>query len=282
MGIDPSTWMRNQGVFMTLATGFGVAGDRAAKMSQQLTQLGYDISSFFNVSVEDAMQKLQSGIAGELEPLRRLGYDLSQAKLEAVALSLGIDQTFESMTQAEKAQLRYYAIMTQVTTAHGDMARTIDAPANQLRVLKAQLSQTARALGNIFIPALNAILPYAIAATRIIRELANAIARLLGFKIAEVDYSGVNAISSAATEASDALDTATGSAKKLKKTLLGIDELNVLSDPSAGGAGGGSVGVGSAFEFDLPTYDFMGEINNKTDEEDFVPHRDDSQGTCGV
>ena len=73
MGIDPSTWMRNQGVFMTLATGFGVATDRAATMSQQMTQLGYDISSFFNVKVEDAMQRLQSGIAGELEPLRRLG-----------------------------------------------------------------------------------------------------------------------------------------------------------------------------------------------------------------
>ena len=128
MGIDPSTWMRNQGVFMTLATGFGVASDRAATMSQQLTQLGYDLSSFFNISVEDAMQKLQSGLSGELEPLRRLGYDLSQAKLQAVALSLGIDKTFNSMTQAEKSQLRYYAIMTQVTKAHGDMARTLDAP----------------------------------------------------------------------------------------------------------------------------------------------------------
>ena len=70
MGLDPSTWMRNQGVFMTLATGFGVAGDRAATMSKQLTQLGYDLSSFFNISIEDAMQKLQSGLSGELEPLR--------------------------------------------------------------------------------------------------------------------------------------------------------------------------------------------------------------------
>ena len=144
MGIDPSTWMRNQGVFMTLATGFGVVSDRASTMSQQLTQLGYDISSFFNISVEDAMQRLQSGISGELEPLRRLGYDLSQAKLEATALSLGIDKSVSSMTQAEKAELRYYAIMTQVTTAQGDMARTLDDPANQLRVFKAQATQAAR------------------------------------------------------------------------------------------------------------------------------------------
>ena len=263
MGIDPSAWMRNQGVFMTLATGFGVASDRAATMSTQLTQLGYDISSFFNVSVEDAMQKLQSGLAGELEPLRRLGYDLSQAKLEAVALSLGIDKTFESMTQAEKAQLRYYAIMTQVTKAQGDMSRTLSAPANQLRILKAQVEQAARALGNIFIPALNAVLPYAIALMRVIRELANTVASFFGFKLTEVDYSGLTDVSSSATEASDSIDGATASAKKLKKALLGIDELNVMSDPNAGGGGAGA--GGGAFDFELPTYNFMSEITNNID-----------------
>ena len=261
MGIDPSAWMRNQGVFMTLATGFGVASDRAATMSQQLTQLGYDISSFFNIGVEDAMQKLQSGISGELEPLRRLGYDLSQAKLEATALSLGIDKTVSSMTQAEKAELRYYAIMQQVTTAHGDMARTINAPANQLRILKAQLEQAARALGNVFIPMLNALLPYAIAAVKVIRDLANELALLMGFTLPEVDYSGVSAGASGAT---DALDEATSSANKLKKTLLGMDELNVMSDASVGA--GASVGYGSgAFDFELPTYDFMGEISKNVD-----------------
>ena len=69
MGIDPSDWMRNQGVFNTLAVGFGVASDRASLMSKNLTQLGYDLSSFFNISIEESMQKLQSGLAGELEPL---------------------------------------------------------------------------------------------------------------------------------------------------------------------------------------------------------------------
>lgn len=257
MGIDPSDWMRNQGVFMTLGTGFGVTADRAAVMSQQLTQLGYDISSFFNIPVEDAMRKLQSGVSGELEPLRRLGYDLSQAKLEATALSLGIDKAVSSMTQAEKAELRYYAIMNQVTTAQGDMARTLDAPANQLRILEAQISQAARALGNIFIPALNAILPYAIAAVKVIRLLANAIASLVGFTLPEVDYSN---ITSGATNASGALDEATGSAKKLRKTLLGIDELNVLSDNSSG-SGGADYG-GGGFDFELPTYDFIGDAAN--------------------
>lgn len=253
MGIDPSAWIRNQGVFMTLATGFGVAGDRAATMSQQLTQLGYDLSSFFNISVEDAMQKLQSGLSGELEPLRRLGYDLSQAKLEATALSLGIDKSVSSMTQAEKSQLRYYAIMTQVTTAQGDMARTLDAPANQLRIFSAQVTMAGRALGNIFIPLLNKVLPYAIALLKVVRVLADAIAGLVGFEFAQVGEA-VESMGNGAGEVAGALDDANKSAKKLKRTLLGIDELNVMPDTSASGAD--AIG-GSAFEFELPTYDFL-------------------------
>ena len=256
MGIDPGEWMRNQGVFMTLATGFGVASDRAYLMSKNLTQLGYDLSSFFNISYEDAMQKLQSGLSGELEPLRRLGYDLSQAKLQAVALSLGIDKTISSMTQAEKAQLRYYAIMTQVTTAQGDMARTLNAPANQLRIFKAQVTQAARAVGSIFIPALNAILPYAIAGAKVIRYLAGAIASLFGFEMPEVDYSGIDTVVGGAEDATGALDDAADSAKKLKSYMLGFDELNVINPNEGGSAIEDALG-GGEFDFELPTYDFI-------------------------
>lgn len=254
MGIDTSDWIRSQGIFMTMATGFGVASDRAATMSKNLTQLGYDLSSFYNMDVEDAMTKLKSGLAGELEPLRAIGYDLSQAKLEATALELGIDKSVSAMTQAEKAQLRYYAIMTQVTVAQGDMARTLDDPANQVRVLKSEFSMAAREIGNIFIPALNAILPYAIAVTKVIRNLAENIAGLFGYEMPKVDYSGVSAMSDAATDTDGALEDATKSAKKLKSYMLGFDELNVIN-PDEGNAAVDT--SGSAFEFELPEYDFM-------------------------
>lgn len=258
MGIDPAQWLRNQGVFNTLLTGFGDTAERAQLMSQNLTQLGYDISSFFNISIEDAMQKLQSGISGELEPLRRLGYDLSQARLEQTALNLGIKESVANMTQAEKAELRYYAIMTQVTTAQGDMARTLEAPANQLRILQAQLTQAARAIGNIFIPALNAILPYAIAVVQVIREIANALANLAGFKLTDVDYSGVNSAAVGAGSLADNLDDAAGAAKKLKQYTAGFDELNVFA-PNTGSGSGASAGGAGGFDFDLPTYDFLGD-----------------------
>ena len=262
MGIDTSDWIRSQGVFMTMATGFGVAGDRAATMSKNLTQLGYDLASFYNMDVEDAMTKLKSGLAGELEPLRAIGYDLSQAKLEATALELGIDKSVSSMTQAEKAQLRYYAIMTQVTVAQGDMARTLDDPANQVRVLKAEVNMAAREIGNVFIPALNAILPYAIAVTRVVGNLAQNIAGLFGYKAPELDDSTSKVVENTDTVAEN-LGDAQKEAKKLKSYMLGIDELNVIN-PNEGSASADA--MGSAFDFELPEYDFMeGLIESKVD-----------------
>lgn len=262
MGIDPSTWMRNQGVFMALAEGFGVASDRAYIMSKNLTQLGYDISSFYNLGIEEAFQKLQSGIAGELEPLRRLGIDLSEARLKAIALELGITKTYTAMTQAEKAQLRYHAIMTQTSKVQGDMARTLDAPANQLRILKASATQAARAIGNTFIPIINSLMPVAIAAANAIRIIASAFASILGFALPTVDYSGISGAANAAGQLDKNLGGAGGSAKELQKALMGFDEINKLPDASGGGGGGGGNLLGDDFNFELLEYDFLGEAVN--------------------
>lgn len=264
VGIDPGEFMRNQGVFNTIIKGFGVATDRAYTMSQNLTQLGYDIASFYNISFENAMQKLQSGISGELEPLRRLGYDLSVARLQQEAYTLGIEKKVSAMTQAEKSELRYYAIMTQVTDAQGDMARTMNAPANQLRVLQAQVTQCARALGNVFLPVLSAILPYAIALAKVIRYLADCIASLFGFKLSDFTASlgdtssSVGGLADNANDATEGLKDATKAAKKLKNATVGIDELNIISPDSKSSSGNGSgSGSGGGLGIDLPTYDFL-------------------------
>lgn len=266
MGIDPSDWLRAQGTFQTLATGFGVVSDRAAVMSKNLTQLGYDISSFYNISQSDAMQKLESAFAGELEPVRRLGYDLSQARLEAVALSLGIDKAVSSMTQAEKAELRYYTLMTQVTQVQGDMARTLEAPANQLRVFQAAVQQASRALGSLFIPALNAVLPYAIAFVKVITMAAQGIAQLFGFTLPKMDSSSFDEVGASVGGIADEMNNATGAAKELKGTLAGFDEINLITQTESGG-GGATAGAGSGFEFELPEYDFIGDaVSTKVDE----------------
>ena len=280
LGIDPGQFMRNQGVFNTIIAGFGVASDKASLMSKNLTQLGYDISSFYNISVEDAMQKLQSGISGELEPLRRLGYDLSVARLQEEALALGITKKVSAMSQAEKSQLRYYAVMKQVQTVQGDMARTLTSPANQIRVLQAQVTQCARALGNIFIPVLNAVIPYVIAFVKVLRMLADEVAKFMGFTMPEVDYSSLTKSSTAASGLADNSKSAatnlketSKAAKKLKSAMLGIDELNVISpdDNSSSGSGSSSTNApglsGSDLGIEMPTYDFLaGAVESKVDE----------------
>lgn len=267
VGIDPGEFMRNQGIFNTITKGFGVAEDRAYLMSKNLTQLGYDISSFYNIPFENSMEKLQSGIAGELEPLRRLGYDLSVARLQQEAYTLGIDKKISAMTQAEKSELRYYAIMTQVTAAQGDMARTLDAPANQLRVLSAQLNLATRALGNLFLPVLKMILPYAIAAAKVIRYLAECVASFFGIKLS--DFSGVSEMEGLADNANKAaggIGKAGKAAKKLKNALLGIDELNIISEDKDSGKNKDGDGTGAGgLGIKLPEYDFLKNVKQQTD-----------------
>lgn len=280
VGIDFGDWARNQGVFQTLITGMGETADKAAVMSQQLTQLGYDIASFYNINVNDAMLKIQSGVAGELEPLRRLGWDLSDARMNLEMTKLGIEGTTQQMTQAEKVALRYYLIMTQVTQTHGDMARTIASPANQLRVLQAQLSLAARAIGSLLIPMINAILPYAIAAAKAIRMLAQTIASFFGIDASfEVDYStldtsgistgGVDDLSDSLDNAGGAADKAAEKVKELKNSVMGFDELNKLAAPpeegsngSGGGAGGAGVGGVGGLDLPLETYDFLAGLDD--------------------
>lgn len=265
MGIDPAEWMRNQGVFNTIISGFGVAADKAAFMSKNLTQLGYDIASFYNINFSDAMQKVQSGIAGELEPLRRLGYDLSVARLQQEALNLGITKSVSAMTQAEKAQLRYYAMMTQVTQVQGDMARTLENPTNMLRVFKAQLEQVARAIGNLFIPILTKVLPVMIAFAKALREIIAAIAKLFGVTLNEPEWgNGFTGAATGTEDIADNLSDATDSAKELKRYLAGFDELNVLPEQAQSAAGGGLGGIGGGGDLgiDLPGYDFLsGAVN---------------------
>ena len=265
MGIDASEWMRNQGVFMQMASGFGVVSEDAALMSKNLTQLGYDISSFYNISIEDAMQKLQSGIAGEIEPLRRLGYAIDQASLEQVALNHGITESVMSMTQAEKSQLRYVAIMEQSTNAMGDLARTIQTPANAMRILQQQITQLERALGNLLIPILQVIIPYVQAFVEVLTEAVQALAVFIGFELPEIDYSGIEGVSSSGSDAEESLEGAADAAKELKNAVLGIDELNIISPPETA-AGNGNEAAGGQLDIELPEYDFLNGLQSELDE----------------
>ena len=267
LGINAGDWIRYQGVFNLLFTGFGTTTEMAAQMSQQLTQLGYDISSLYNVEVDIAMKKLQSAITGQTKSVREYGYDVSNVTIQEIAQARGIDEKVASMTMAEKAALRYIALMEQNSATQGDLSRTISSSANQLRILKAQLELAARAIGNIFVPALMAVLPYVIAFLQVIRMLADMLASLFGFELPSFDYSGISAGAGATDDLGDSLDRASGSAKKLKGSLASFDELNVIPQTQSGGGGGGGGGGGLGSDWlsdlELPMYDFLQNVQDK-------------------
>lgn len=267
MGIDQKEWLTGHSVLMSLVSGFGVASDRAYLVSKNLNQIAYDLWSLkgeaMGFTIEESLKKVTSGISGELEPLRNVGYDLSQARLEMEAYELGITKKLSAMTQAEKAELRYMAIMRQSTQVMGDMSRTINSPANQMRILKANIEQLTRSIGNIFIPLLNRIVPTISAVTRVVRELIDTIAGLLGVEVASVDF---DAASQGVGGISDGMEEAAASAKKLKDYTMGFDELNVIS-PSSDSASEESPLTGGGFGFELPEYDFIKEDTvNKVNE----------------
>lgn len=243
LGIDPSEWMRNQGVFMAMANGFGLAKKQAYDLSESLTELSYDISSLYNEDMERAAQRLQSALAGEIEPIRRLGISISQATLEEYALSKGIKESVANMTEQEKALLRSLKLIegAQNIGAIGDFAKTLESPANAMRVLNQQLTQFSRAIGSVFLPVIVQVLPYLQAFVSLLTDAIKALAASAGFVMPDWDNKKwSNNIVDGALGAEDALQDATKAAKELKNATLGIDELNILNpqDKAGNGASG--------------------------------------------
>lgn len=265
LGIDSGELMRNMAVFQNLTTSFGMPSDKAYILSQNLTQLGYDMASFFNLRTEDSFQKLQAAISGELEPIRRLGVDISNARLQQELYNLGINKSINSLSQADKAQLRYIAIMKQTTNAQTDMGRTLNSPANQMRILKAQIDLLGRSLGAVLIPAINAILPPLIAFIQVVRMAISAIASLFGHTIhqwGDFQSSGVSAAQGVSSGLDDVGGSASSAAKAVHDLIGGFDELNKAPDQSSGG-GGGSGGGGSGLgDIGLPSYDMFANLAN--------------------
>ncbi|MDO4945123.1 MAG: hypothetical protein Q4E74_07995 [Ruminococcus sp.] len=267
LGIDVSEWIRNQGVFKQITSGFGVATEKANLMSQNLTQIGYDIASFFNIDTEDAMLKVQSGISGELEPLRRLGYALDTATLQQIAYNNGITQSINTMTQAQKSQLRYIAILQQSTNVMGDMARTIVTPANSMRILGQQIEQLKRAFGNIVSVIAAKVIPYIQVAVRLLTDLENYLADKMGFELPKIDYSGVSdGISSVTDSAEEATEAISQTAEELN-WLAGFDEITKIPSADNNSSSSDDSALNNFdLGIDLPEYDFLKDLDAQTND----------------
>ena len=267
LGIDPTEAMNNMATIQGLTTSFGMASDKAYVLSKNLTQLGYDLASLKNIPVAESFTKIQAAISGELEPIRRLGVDISNARLQQELLNLGYSQSVSTLSQADKAVLRYIAIMKQTTDAQGDFARTLSSPANMIRILQAQLNSLARAVGSLLYPALKSILPPLIAAVELVKELVTGIASLMGVKVEFPDFSSASDAVGGVTDAMDNTTKATGkAAKAFKNYIMGFDELNVIQkdNGSSGGSGSGSGAAGNILgDVDLSGYDMFKQYNEE-------------------
>ena len=261
LGIDPTEAMTNIATIQSLATSFGLASDKAYILSKNLTQLAYDEASYWNKDTATTFTAISSAISGELEPIRRLGVDLSQARLQQELLALGFNKQVSTLSQADKAVLRYIAIMKQTANVQGNLAQTISSPANMVRILKSEISQLAKAVGQLLYPAFKAILPVLIAAVDLIKEFVVSLASVFGQKIEFTDFSKTQKDIGGVTDAmDDTTDATKAAAKAAKDYTMGFDELNII-DPSQSSGSSGSGGSGSAGnllgDVDLSQYDMF-------------------------
>jgi len=256
--LDDSNVMQYMGSLNSLISGLGVASDKSYIMSKNLTQLVYDLSSFKNLDIETSFRKIQSAMSGEIEPLRNVGVALSQNTLQELANSMGIDERVASMSEANKAQLRYIQILKSTTEWQGDMARTLISPANAIRVLKQQFTLLGRAIGRMFIPFVMKAIPYVMALTQMLTDLANRIASFFGYKITDIDYSSLKDMGDFIEDVGEEAEDTT---KKLQTMLAPFDELNVVQKENE--KAGKDGGLGSDLGLDLPEYDALAGLTDQ-------------------
>lgn len=284
LGLDSDLVMQYQAQYAQQAAGIGMVGEVATKTSDALTRLAGDWSSLRNISFEESFGKMASALAGQSRAVRSLGIDITQANLAQYAANIGLTTSIEKMTQAEKAELRLMAIVDQSRVAWGDLANTLNTPANQMRAIQQNATSLARTIGQLLLPVVQKVLPYINALVIALKRLFDWLANLLGVKKEQkdsaiggmsdsfgdlmdgiedtapsvapnIDTSGIDDVADSGNNAADSLENAQEQAEELKRTILGFDELNVLSAPKTdsnasntspiSGIGNGSGGTGN-------------------------------------
>ena len=278
LGLNAYALRKNVGTMNVMLRSMGLSEQKAYDMSTSLVQLSEDMASFYNLSSEDMFQKIQSGMTGMAMPLKQLGILIEDGTAKQYAAAAGISKTTGELTQQEKVLARYAALMGQTTAAQGDLARTINSPANQLRVLNAQLEQAKINLGRAFQPIQAAVMPILLNLAKAATIAAQAIAYLMGGLGGMTGVNvAANLVAGRGVKITDKLtDSLQDTAKAYKKAggaarqagkdvsvgLKGFDEVNKVSEAAAKTGGGGGGGDISFDEFEPPD---LGKVNDFLD-----------------
>lgn len=259
LGIDPTKLMNYQAMFGQMSSSMGVTSENALRLSTVLTEIGADLASVKNMKFEKVWNDMASGLAGMSRTLDKYGANIRNVNLQQKLNELGISANISALNQNDKALLRTIILLDSTRYAWGDLAKTINQPANQLRLLQSNFSNLGRAIGNIFLPIVAKVLPYINMLVQALTRLAEWIVKLLGFE--GFDWGGggggnstpdiLGDIYDNAEDVSGALDKVSESAKKAKAGLRGFDELKTINmpeynepDDGAGGAGAGGIDSG--------------------------------------
>lgn len=252
-----SAWLRKYaGVMTNMTSSMGVTRDQATKLGKGIALLSNDIASFYNISPESAFEKIQSAMAGMPRPLQELGIMVRDSEVKQTAYTNGLAKTGDELNSGQRALATYLAILQRTSNAQGDLARTINSPANQMRVLKTSIVDLSVAIGTMFQPLLSVVLPVlnaiVIATTRAFHAMAN----LFGIKFDASAYAdNFSGVSGGIEDIGGAADSSSGKVKKLSKQLASFDEMNVLNENDSSGESGGG-GVAGTYGTALPSIDW--------------------------
>lgn len=249
MGINIQQFMQYSSIYATMLTGFGVANEDAAKMALGYTELTYDIWAGYNdiyKTYAEAADAVKSAIAGEVEPIRRAGFTIIESTLEQTAANHGLSISLENATEAQKSYLRYLTLVDQAYAQSlvGTYANEMTTAEGLMRTLSQQVKSLSQAFGSLFLPVLVKVVPWLQAFVELLKDAIISVGAFFGVTIQFADFSNsVSAGASATDQFADSANSATKAAKELKKATIGIDELNIISPPTASGtAGTGAAG----------------------------------------
>ena len=253
LGINKQEFMQYSGIFGSFAMGFGIPTEKISEFSTALTQLSYDIYSAYNdiyPNFEDAATAVKSAITGELEPIRNAGISISEASLKIVAANHGITESVETMTQSQKTLLYYQALVDAANSQGivGNYARELNTAEGAIRSFKEAIKTLVQSLGTMFLPMIQAVLPWVTAFVNILSDAAAAVARFFGY-----ESPGLTAMADSAAGVADGMENATAAAKEFKGATMGFDELNVLSPNTGAAASGGGGNTGGDLAQIVPT-----------------------------
>ena len=266
-GLSELTAKKYIGTYGAMAKSFGITGEAGYQMSAAITGLTGDVASFYNLSTDEAYTKLKSIFTGETESLKDLGVVMTQTALDQYALNNGIGKTTAKMTEQEKVMLRYQFVMSQLSDASGDFARTSKSWANQTRVLALQFESLKATIGqgliNVFTPVLQVINTLLAKMQTLASYFKAFTTALFGDAGGSSDVAGTMADAAGTSGAvANNLGKAAKSAKEMNKQLGSFDELNNLSASNSGGSGGsgGVSGGGASLDFGTTSGELFSDV----------------------